>query len=127
MIPDRATPVTAGRTGYGSVTVLDARASRIYVAGRHDTELIAQVCVSGGDLRSEDVVVEHLGGMRRACEYEYCASAPDWAGTLAGVLVDHLVAQSRRGRGSPMRCAGDQAVLTPSSSVPVCLSISGRS
>lgn len=47
MIPDRATPVTAGRTGYGSVTVLDARASRIYVAGRHDTELIAQVCVSG--------------------------------------------------------------------------------
>ncbi len=51
----------------GSVAVLDAcawvaLASRIYFEGNHYTKLIAQVW--SDDLRSEDVVVEHLGGVR---------------------------------------------------------------
>ena len=46
--------------------VTDARAkvalaSRIYVEGRHDAELVEQVW--GDDLRVEGVVVEHLGGV----------------------------------------------------------------
>ena len=64
--PRRAAPAGAGRTASGSVVVPDARAriaraSRIYVEGRHDAELIAQVW--GEDLRIEGVVVEHLGGV----------------------------------------------------------------
>jgi hypothetical protein len=38
-----------------------ARASRIYVEGRHDAELIAQM--GGEDLRIGGAVVEHVGGM----------------------------------------------------------------
>lgn len=54
------------RTASGSVAVPGARArvaraSRIYVEGRHDAELIAAVW--GADLRIEGVVVEHLGGV----------------------------------------------------------------
>ena len=64
--PPRPAPPAAGRTASGSVKVPGARArvaraSRIYVEGRHDAELIAQVW--GDDLRIEGVVVEHLGGV----------------------------------------------------------------
>ncbi|MDQ2636834.1 MAG: DUF3097 domain-containing protein, partial [Actinomycetota bacterium] len=63
--PKRAAP-KATRTASGSVAVPDARAkvaraSRIYVEGRHDAELVEQVW--GDDLRVEGVVVEHLGGV----------------------------------------------------------------
>ena len=97
--PRRAAPAAATRTASGSVAVPGARArvaraSRIYVEGRHDAELVAQVW--GEDLRIEGVVVEHLGGV------------DDLVGIVTefrpgperrlGVLVDHLVAGSKEAR-----------------------------
>ena len=87
------------RTASGSVAVPTARArvaraSRIYVEGRHDAELVERVW--GDDLRVEGVVVEHLGGID---------DLPAVVGTFApgpgrrlGVLVDHLVAGSKESR-----------------------------
>src|SRR5688500_1202008 len=54
------------RTASGSVAVHGARArvaraSRIYVEGRHDAELVEKVW--GDDLRIEGVVVEFIGGV----------------------------------------------------------------
>ncbi|WP_077080795.1 DUF3097 domain-containing protein [Mycobacterium numidiamassiliense] len=97
--PRRSAPTGPSRTASGSVAVPGARArvaraSRIYVEGRHDAELVAQVW--GEDLRIEGVVVEHLGGV------------DDLVGIVAefrpgprrrlGVLVDHLVAGSKETR-----------------------------
>jgi Protein of unknown function (DUF3097) len=92
-------PTAAGRTASGSVAVPGtrarvARASRIYVEGRHDAELIAQVW--GEDLRIEGVVVEHLGGVDDlASIVSEFAPGP---GRRLGVLVDHLVAGSKEAR-----------------------------
>ena len=97
--PRRPAPTAAGRTASGSVAVPGvrarvARASRIYVEGRHDAELIAQVW--GEDLRIEGVVVEHLGGVDDlvaiVTEFE------PGRGRRLGVLVDHLVAGSKEAR-----------------------------
>jgi hypothetical protein len=97
--PRRKAPTAAGRTASGSVAVPGARArvaraSRIYVEGRHDAELIAQVW--GEDLRIEGVVVEHLGGVDDlvsiVTEFE------PGPGRRLGVLVDHLVAGSKEAR-----------------------------
>jgi hypothetical protein len=83
-----------------------ARAGRIYVEGRHDAELIAQVW--GEDLRIEGVVVEHLGGTDDLVGI--VAGFAPGPGRRLGVLVDHLVAGSkeariaetvRRGSGGP--------------------------
>ncbi|AKN16950.1 hypothetical protein MHAE_01440 [Mycobacterium haemophilum DSM 44634] len=97
--PRRAAPVVAGRTASGSVAVPDARArvaraSRIYVEGRHDAELIAQVW--GDDLRIEGVVVEHLGGVDDLVNI--VAEFRPGPGRRLGVLVDHLVAGSKEAR-----------------------------
>ena len=63
--PRRAAPAAPARTASGSVAVQAkarvALASRIYVEGRHDAELVEQVW--GDDLRVEGVVVEYLGGV----------------------------------------------------------------
>ena len=65
--PARQTaPAKPTRTASGSVAVPGARArvaraSRIYVEGRHDAELVEKVW--GDDLRIEGVVVEYLGGI----------------------------------------------------------------
>jgi hypothetical protein len=97
--PRRKAPTAAARTASGSVVVPGARArvaraSRIYVEGRHDAELIAQVW--GEDLRIEGVVVEHLGGVDDlvsiVTEFE------PGPGRRLGVLVDHLVAGSKEAR-----------------------------
>jgi hypothetical protein len=97
--PRRPTPTAAGRTASGSVAMPGvrarvARASRIYVEGRHDAELIAQVW--GEDLRIEGVVVEHLGGVDDlvsiVTEFE------PGPGRQLGVLVDHLVKGSKEAR-----------------------------
>jgi hypothetical protein len=97
--PRRPVPTVANTTASGSVAVNGARArvaraSRIYVDGRHDAELVAQVW--GEDLRIEGVVVEHLGGVddleRIVAEF---APRP---GRRLGVLVDHLVAGSKEAR-----------------------------
>jgi hypothetical protein len=109
--PRRPAPPAAGRTASGSVAVPGARArvaraSRIYVEGRHDAELVAQVW--GEDLRIEGVVVEHLGGIDDLVGI--VAEFEPGPGRRLGVLVDHLVAGSkearigeavRRGRGGP--------------------------
>ncbi|MFS0899263.1 DUF3097 domain-containing protein [Mycolicibacterium litorale] len=96
--PVRA-PAPAARTASGSVAVTGMRAkvalaSRIYVEGRHDAELVEQVW--GDDLRIEGVVVEHLGGVD-----DLAAIVEDFRpgpGRRLGVLVDHLVAGSKESR-----------------------------
>jgi hypothetical protein len=97
--PRRQAPAAAGRTASGSVAVPGARArvaraSRIYVEGRHDAELIAQVW--GEDLRIEGVVVEHLGGVDDLVGI--VAEFRPGPGRRLGVLVDHLVAGSKEAR-----------------------------
>ncbi|MER3392807.1 MAG: DUF3097 family protein, partial [Microcella pacifica] len=62
----RTAPAARQRTASGSFAVEDAparvaRASRIWVEGRHDAELVEQVW--GDDLRGEGVVVEYLEGV----------------------------------------------------------------
>jgi hypothetical protein len=97
--PDQSPPSAPGaprRTASGSIAVADARArvaaaSRIYVEGKHDAELVERVW--GDDLRIEGVVVEHLGGID-----DLAAIVRDFrpgpARRLA-VLVDHLVPGSK--------------------------------
>ncbi|MGV0046193.1 DUF3097 domain-containing protein [Mycobacterium colombiense] len=97
--PRRPAPTAAGRTASGSVAVSGvrarvARASRIYVEGRHDAELIAQVW--GEDLRIEGVVVEQLGGVDDLVDI--VAEFGPGPGRRLGVLVDHLVAGSKEAR-----------------------------
>ena len=97
--PKKSAPAAATRTASGSVAVKDARAkvalaSRIYVEGRHDAELVEQVW--GEDLRIEGVVVEYLGGVD-----DLAAIVADFRpapGRRLGVLVDHLVAGSKEAR-----------------------------
>jgi hypothetical protein len=71
-----------------------AKASRIYVEGRHDAELVEKIW--GDDLRDVGVVVEYLGGIDDlpAIVAEF---SPDPARRL-GVLVDHLVTGSKETR-----------------------------
>jgi hypothetical protein len=97
--PRRKAPAAATRTASGSVAVTGGRArtalaSRIYVEGRHDAELVEQVW--GDDLRVEGVVVEYLGGID-----DLAAIVADFQpgpGRRLGVLVDHLVAGSKETR-----------------------------
>ena len=92
-------PLAAKRTASGSVAVPGApprvaRASRIFVEGRHDAELVERVW--GDDLRLEGVVVEYLGGIddlaAQLAEFEPAE------GRRVGVLVDHLVPGSKEQR-----------------------------
>jgi len=91
--------VTRGRTASGSFAVADAparvaRASRIWVEGRHDAELVEQVW--GDDLRVEGVVVEQLDGADHLAELLVdFAPAP---GRRVGVLLDHWVPGSKESR-----------------------------
>jgi hypothetical protein len=88
-----------GRTASGSVAVPAAparvaRASRIYVEGRHDAELVERVW--GDDLRVEGVVVEHLGGIDDlAAEVRAFRPGPQ---RRLGVLVDHLLPGTKEAR-----------------------------
>ena len=97
--PTRKIPAQKSHTASGSVAVPNtsarvARASRIFVEGRHDAELVEKVW--GDDLRIEGVVVEYIEGV------------DDLAGQLrdfrpgperrVGVLVDHLVPGSKESR-----------------------------
>jgi len=101
----RPAPAGAGaagrpaRTASGSVAAPAARAkvaraSRIYVEGRHDAELVERIW--GDDLRDAGVVVEYLGGIDDlpAIVAEF---TPSPARRL-GVLVDHLVTGSKETR-----------------------------
>lgn len=88
--------VGAARTASGSIAAPGARAkvaraSRIYVEGRHDAELVERIW--GDDLRDVGVVVEYLGGID-----DLPAIVTDFgprSGRRLGVLVDHLVTGSK--------------------------------
>jgi hypothetical protein len=87
------------RTASGSVAApvtraKVARASRIYVEGKHDAELVERIW--GDDLRDVGVVVEYLEGID-----DLPAIVADFSpgpGRRLGVLVDHLVAGSKETR-----------------------------
>jgi hypothetical protein len=94
-----AAPTGKKRTASGSfavenLTARTARASRIYVEGRHDAELVEKVW--GHDLRVEGVVVEYLGGIDDLASH-LDEVAPN-RGRRIGVLVDHLVDGSKESR-----------------------------
>jgi hypothetical protein len=97
--PSRQGPARSTRTASGSVAVHDvqarvARASRIFVEGRHDAELVEKVW--GDDLRIEGVVVEYLEGVDDLAEH--LRDFGPGPGRRVGVLVDHLVPGSKESR-----------------------------
>ncbi len=97
--PTRQGPVAATRTASGSIAVHGtkarvARASRIFVEGRHDAELVEKVW--GDDLRIEGVVVEYLEGVDDL--HELLRAFDPGPERRAGVLVDHLVPGSKESR-----------------------------
>ena len=97
--PPRLRPSVPTHTASGSrVGAVEpakvAAASRIYVEGRHDAELVEKIW--GDDLRHEGVVVEFLGGID-----DLPAIVAEFApqpGRKLGVLVDHLVAGTKETR-----------------------------
>jgi Protein of unknown function (DUF3097) len=95
------TPTEASqrRTASGSVAAPEmparvARASRIYVEGLHDAELLEKVW--GDDLRGEGVVVQPMNGIDDLGEIVR-AFGPR-PGRRLGILVDHLVADTKESR-----------------------------
>jgi hypothetical protein len=97
--PKASSPIRSTRTASGSTAVADhrpvvARASRIFVEGVHDCELVEAVW--GDDLRVEGVVVEQLEGADNLVEVvRTFRPGPD---VRLGVLLDHLVAGSKESR-----------------------------
>jgi len=94
-----AAPPAATRTASGSVAAPSsrarmARASRIYVEGRHDAELVEKIW--GDDLRDVGVVVEYLEGVDHLPQI--MAEFRPGPGRRLGVLVDHLVPGSKESR-----------------------------
>ena len=94
-----AVPAAATRTASGSVPAPAsrarvARASRIYVEGRHDAELVEKIW--GDDLRDVGVVVEYLEGVDHLPQI--MAEFRPGPGRRLGVLVDHLVPGSKESR-----------------------------
>jgi len=102
LVPPAARSAGPARTASGSVAAPAserarakvARASRIYVEGKHDAELVEKIW--GDDLRDVGVVVEYLEGID-----DLPAIVRDFSpapGRRLGVLVDHLVAGSKETR-----------------------------
>ena len=92
-------PSAPSRTASGSVApparrAQVARASRIYVEGRHDAELVEKIW--GADLRDVGVVVEYLEGIDDLPAI--VAAFSPGPGRRLGVLVDHLVDGSKESR-----------------------------
>jgi hypothetical protein len=71
-----------------------ARASRIYVEGKHDAELVEKIW--GDDLRDVGVVVEYLEGVDDLPAI--VRAFQPGPGRRLGVLVDHLVDGSKESR-----------------------------
>ena len=98
-VPASVNAKTPQRTASGSVAAPRAparvaRASRLWVEGRHDAELIEKVW--GDDLRHEGVVVELLDGIDNLAEQlRQFNPSP---GRRVGVLVDHLVTGSKESK-----------------------------
>jgi len=101
LVPATATPPAGPRlTASGSIAsdekakARTARASRIWVEGIHDAELLEHVW--GADLREVGIVVEPMHGID-----DLPAAVADFApgpGRRLGVLVDHLVEGSKEAR-----------------------------
>jgi hypothetical protein len=84
-----------------------ARASRIFVEGRHDAELVEKVW--GPDLRAEGVVVEYLEGVDHLPQVlAELSPGPD---ARLGVLVDHLVPGSKESRIAAQVAGGHVLVV----------------
>src|SRR5579872_2866672 len=101
LVPPAPAASKAGprRTASGSIAAPAtrakvARASRIYVEGKHDAELVEKVW--GDDLRDVGIVVEYLEGIDDLPAIVTTFS-PGPRRRL-GVLVDHLVAGSKESR-----------------------------
>ncbi|MDQ1695239.1 MAG: hypothetical protein QOJ03_592, partial [Frankiaceae bacterium] len=97
--PRPESPVGARRTASGSVVSPErrarvARASRIFVEGKHDCELVEAVW--GDDLRDVGVVIEELAGADNLPEI--VRSFDPGAEARLGVLLDHLVPGSKESR-----------------------------
>jgi len=92
--PGRPVRTASGSVAAPSARAKVARASRIYVEGKHDAELVEKIW--GDDLRDVGVVVEYLEGIDDLLAIVKSFSpAP---GRRLGVLVDHLVAGSKETR-----------------------------
>jgi len=97
--PAPASKARPGRTASWSVApplsrAKVARASRIYVEGKHDAELVEKIW--GDDLRDVGVVVEYLEGVDDLPAIVTRFSPTP--GRRLGVLVDHLVAGTKESR-----------------------------
>ncbi|GHH41318.1 DUF3097 domain-containing protein [Lentzea cavernae] len=92
--PQKAKITASGSVKVEGLRAQTAKASRIWVEGKHDAELVERVW--GHDLRVEGIVVEPLHGVddlpRLITEF---GTAPH---RRLGVLVDHLVANSKEAR-----------------------------
>ncbi|MGI9621787.1 MAG: DUF3097 family protein [Acidimicrobiales bacterium] len=84
----------SGSVALGEVPARVAQASRIYVEGIHDAELIERVW--GDDLRIEGIVVEQMEGADDLANL-VSAFRPGPRRRL-GVLLDHLVPNSKESR-----------------------------
>lgn len=92
---DEPTAVTAsGSIDAGPLPARVARASRIWVEGIHDAELVERIW--GDDLRVEGVVVEQLEGADDLAQHVRGFRPGD--GRRLGVLLDHLVEGSKESR-----------------------------
>jgi hypothetical protein len=94
-----APPGPSTRTASGSLATAQgrarvARASRIWVEGTHDAELVEKVW--GADLRELGIVVEPIGGIDDLVEQVH-AFSPGPQRRLV-VIVDHLVAGTKESR-----------------------------
>lgn len=97
--PTPKAAAAARKTASGSFAAPEQRArtalaSRIYVEGRHDAELVEKVW--GDDLRAEGVVVEFLGGIDDL--EKIVADFAPTSDRKLGILVDHLVPGSKESR-----------------------------
>jgi hypothetical protein len=92
--PGRPVRTASGSVAPPSSRAKVARASRIFVEGKHDAELVEKIW--GDDLRDVGVVVEYLEGIDdlQAIVADF-SPAP---GRRLGVLVDHLVQGSKETR-----------------------------
>lgn len=89
-----ATVTASGSVDVGEMPARMARASRIYVEGIHDAELVERIW--GDDLRYEGVVVEQLEGADDLAER--VSSFGPRHGRRLGILLDHLVEGSKESR-----------------------------
>ena len=92
--PDAPKITASGSIDAGDVPARVARASRIWVEGIHDAELIEKVW--GADLRVEGVVVEQLEGADDLVERVRGFRPGDRR--RLGILLDHLVEGSKEQR-----------------------------